>query len=50
MVVMGFVMVFEWDALFPDRKDYLILTPLPLPANSIFVGKVLALTDRKSVV
>jgi hypothetical protein len=43
MVVMGFVMVFEWDALFPDRKDYLILTPLPLPANSIFVGKVLAL-------
>ena len=24
MVVMGFVMVFEWDALFPDRKDYLI--------------------------
>ncbi len=43
MVVMGFVMVFEWDALFPDRKDYLILTPLPLPANSIFVGKVVAL-------
>ena len=30
MVVMGFVMVFEWDALFPDRKDYIILTPLPL--------------------
>ena len=43
MVVMGFVMVFEWDALFPDRKDYLILTPLPLRANSIFVGKVAAL-------
>ncbi len=43
MVVMGLVMVFEWDALFPDRKDYLILTPLPLPSNSIFVGKVVAL-------
>ena len=36
MVVMGFVMVFEWDALFPDRKDYLILTPLPLGGSSIF--------------
>ena len=43
MVVMGLVMVFEWDALFPDRKDYLILTPLPLPSNSIFAGKVVAL-------
>jgi hypothetical protein len=43
MVVMGFVMVFEWDALFPDRKDYLILTPLPLGGGSIFAGKTLAL-------
>ena len=40
---MGFVMVFEWDALFPDRKDYLILTPLPLSGNAIFAGKTLAL-------
>ena len=43
MVVMGFVMVFEWDALFPDRKDYLILTPLPLGSQSIFAGKIVAL-------
>src|SRR4051812_24722075 len=41
MVVMGFVMVFEWDSLFPDRKDYIILTPLPLGAASIFLAKVL---------
>ncbi|MBZ5620649.1 MAG: hypothetical protein LAQ69_18280 [Acidobacteriia bacterium] len=43
MIVMGLVMVFEWDALFPDRKDYLILTPLPLSGNAIFAGKVVAL-------
>ena len=43
MVVMGLVMVFEWDALFPDRKDYLILTPLPLSGNTIFAAKTLAL-------
>src|SRR5436305_120996 len=30
MVVMGFVMTFKWDSLFPDRRDYLILTPLPI--------------------
>ncbi len=43
MIVMGLVMVFEWDALFPDKKDYLILTPLPLGGNMIFAGKVVAL-------
>jgi hypothetical protein len=43
MVVMGFVMVFEWDALFPDRRDYLILTPLPLGGNTIFAGKMVSL-------
>jgi hypothetical protein len=43
MVVMGFVMVFEWDSLFPDRKDYIILTPLPLGGAAIFFAKVAAL-------
>ena len=43
MVVMGFVMVFEWDAIFPDRKDYLILTSLPLSGRAIFGGKTVAL-------
>lgn len=43
MVAMGFVMVFEWDALFPDRRDYIVLTPLPIGENSIFLGKVAAL-------
>jgi hypothetical protein len=43
MAVMGFVMVFEWDLLFPDRRDYLILTPLPLAGAVIFGGKALSL-------
>ncbi len=43
MVAMGFVMVFEWDSLFPDRRDYIVLTPLPLGGNSIFLAKVGAL-------
>lgn len=43
MVVMGFVMVFEWDALFPDRRDYIVITPLPLGERTIFFGKLAAL-------
>jgi hypothetical protein len=43
MIVMGFIMVFKWDALFPDRRDYQILTPLPVRPRTLFVTKVLAL-------
>ena len=43
MAVMGFVTVFEWEALFPDRRDYLILTPLPIRARTIFAAKIAAL-------
>jgi hypothetical protein len=43
MIAMGVVMVFEWDALFPDRRDYLILTPLPLSVFMLFVAKIAAL-------
>lgn len=43
MIVMGFLMVLEWDALFPDRKDYLVLTPLPIGGSAIFAAKIAAL-------
>ncbi len=43
MIVMGFIMVFEWDALFPDRRDYQILTPLPLRLPVLFLAKAAAL-------
>ena len=43
MVVMGFVMTFKWDSLFPDRRDYLILRPLPISLKDFFAAKVLAL-------
>ena len=43
MVIIGFVAVLEWDALFPDRRDYFILTSLPLKATTIFAAKITAL-------
>jgi hypothetical protein len=43
MIVMAFVMVFEWDALFPDRRDYQILNPIPIPLHTLFLAKAIAL-------
>jgi hypothetical protein len=43
MTVMGFVMTFKWDSLFPDRRDYLILTPLPISLKEFFAAKAASL-------
>jgi hypothetical protein len=43
MLVMAFLVVFKWDSLFPDRRDYLILTPLPLSAFTLFTARMSAL-------
>ena len=42
-VVMGVVTTFEWEMLFPDRADFLILLPLPLQALELFYAKIRAL-------
>ena len=41
--VMGIVTTFEWEMLFPDRADFLILLPLPLKSRDLFVAKGRAL-------
>ncbi len=43
MVGMGIIMVLEWDALFPDRRDYQVLTPQPLRISTLFLAKSAAL-------
>lgn len=43
MVVMGFTVVLKWDALFPNRRDYTILSPLPLRPSVVFAAKMSAL-------
>jgi hypothetical protein len=42
MAVMGLVMTLRWDSLFPDRRDYLILTPLPISTRRLFLAKAVA--------
>jgi hypothetical protein len=43
MTVMGLVTVIEWEMLFPDRRDYQNLMPLPIRLESLFAAKMVAL-------
>ncbi|HZY63986.1 MAG TPA: hypothetical protein VFE38_15830 [Edaphobacter sp.] len=42
-VVTGMVAIFEWEMLFPDRLDFVILTPLSLKPRQMLTAKVTAL-------
>src|SRR5580693_1170984 len=41
--VIGFTAVFQWDMLFPDRRDFLIVSLFPVPLREIFAAKFGAL-------
>jgi hypothetical protein len=41
--VLGFATVFEWDMLFPDRRDFLVLAPFPIRLRELFGAKLAAL-------
>jgi hypothetical protein len=41
--VAGFAAVFEWDMLFPDRRDFLILAPFPISPQQLMTAKFAAL-------
>jgi hypothetical protein len=41
--LMAFITSLQWDSLFPNRDDFMILTPLPLRRRLVFFCKVAAL-------
>jgi hypothetical protein len=41
--IAGFAAIFHWDMLFPDRRDFLILAPLPIRLREIVGAKFMAL-------
>ena len=43
MVVTGAVAVWKWDSIFPDRRDYMNLVPLPISMGTIFLANLVAL-------
>jgi hypothetical protein len=44
MIVVGLVIVLQWEALYPDRRDYAVLGPLPVSLRTVFLAKVSALS------
>ena len=42
MTVTGAVAVWRWDAIFPDRRDYMNLVPLPISTRTIFLANLVA--------
>ena len=42
MTVTGAVAVWRWDAIFPDRRDYMNLVPLPISTGTIFFANLVA--------
>jgi hypothetical protein len=41
--VSAFVTLFEWDMLFPDRRDFLVLTQFPIRLRDLFLAKLASL-------
>jgi CubicO group peptidase (beta-lactamase class C family) len=44
MVVVGLFAVLSWDSTFPDRRDVLVLAPLPVRPRTFFLAKVAAVS------
>src|SRR5438105_7455135 len=49
MLVVGLFAVLSWETTFPDRRDVLVLAPLPVHARTIFLAKVAAVATALSV-
>jgi len=43
MLIVGLFAVLSWDSSFPDRRDVLVLAPLPVRPRTLFSAKVAAL-------
>lgn len=41
--IVGFAAVFQWDMLFPDRRDFLVLGSFPIRVRELLLAKVAAL-------
>lgn len=45
MLVIGLIAVTCWDSTFPDRRDALVLSPLPIKPRTVLFAKVAALAS-----
>lgn len=42
MTAVGILTLLNWESALPDKRDILVLTPLPVPAQTLFAAKVAA--------
>ena len=42
MLVVGLITVISWESTFPDRRDVMVLSPLPVAPHTILLAKVAA--------
>jgi hypothetical protein len=49
MLVVGLISVLCWESIFPDRRDVLVLAPLPVRVGTLFRAKVSALIAALSL-
>ena len=49
MLVVGLFAVLSWDSTFPDRRDVVVLAPLPVRARTLFLAKVAAVATALGV-
>jgi len=49
MLLVGLFAVLSWDSTFPDRRDVLVLAPLPVRASTMFLAKVTSLAAALSL-
>src|SRR6266852_3671287 len=49
MLVVGLFAVLSWDSTFPDRRDVMVLAPLPVRPSTMFLAKVAASATALSV-
>ena len=50
MLVVGVFALLSWDSTFPDRRDVLVLTPLPISGRTLFTAKIAAAASALGLV
>ncbi|HEY3456376.1 MAG TPA: hypothetical protein VGK64_17490 [Bryobacteraceae bacterium] len=49
MLIVGLFAVLSWDSAYPDRRDAMVLGPLPIRASTIFLSKIVSLAVALSL-
>ena len=50
MLVVGVFALLSWDSTFPDRRDVLVLAPLPISGRTMFTAKIAAVASALGLV